>query len=56
MAKATTDNELSQYEKFKKAAKESSADGDPAAFKRALEAVAKAPGAKAKKAAKRRKR
>ena len=56
MAKATTERELSQYEKFRKAAKDVGANSDAAAFKRALEAVAKAPGANAKKATKKRMR
>ena len=57
MAKAKpADDGKSQYQRFKDAAREVGADGDPAAFRRALSAVAKAPGAKAKKAAKKPKR
>ena len=59
MAKAKTtpsDAGMSQYERFKGAARKADADADPETFKRALTAVAKAPGAKAKKAAKKRKR
>jgi hypothetical protein len=59
MAKTKTsapDAPMSQYERFKEAARKADATGDPETFKRALTAVAKAPGAKAKKAAKKRKR
>lgn len=44
-----------QRQKFIDAAREHGAEGEEA-FKRALRVVAKAPGAKAKKAAKKRKR
>ena len=47
---------MSQYERFKEAARKADATGDPETFKRALTAVAKAPRVKAKKAAKKRKR
>lgn len=59
MARAKTtspDDGMSQYEKFKAAARKAGADDDPETFKRALDAVAKAPAPKAKKAAKKRKR
>lgn len=53
MAKAkTADGGITQYEKFKEAARKADADGDPETFKRALNAVARAPGPKVKKAAK----
>jgi hypothetical protein len=59
MAKAKTtpsDEPMSQYERFKEAARKADATGDTETFKRALTAVAKAPGKKAKKVAKKRKR
>jgi hypothetical protein len=59
MAKTKTpapDASMSQYERFKEAARKADATGDPETFKWALTAVAKAPGKKAKKAAKKRKR
>jgi hypothetical protein len=49
MAKTKTtpsDAPMSQYERFKEAARKADATGDPETFKRALTAVAKAPGAK----------
>ncbi len=55
MAQAKTDTRT-QRQKFLDAAREMGADDDDKAFKRALSTVAKAPGAKAKKAAKKRKR
>jgi hypothetical protein len=55
MAQPKTDTR-SQRQKFIDAAKEHGADEDDKAFKRALKVVAKAPGAPAKKAAKKRKR
>ena len=45
-----------QRQKFIEAASEHGADSDADVFRRAVRAVAKAPGAKAKKAAKKRKR
>jgi hypothetical protein len=45
-----------QRQKFIDAARELGADGDAETFRRAVRAVATAPGAKAKKAAKKRKR
>jgi hypothetical protein len=45
-----------QRQKFVDAARERGADGERDAFRRAVRAVAKASGAKAKKAAKQRKR
>jgi len=57
MAKAKTDEDTrTQRQKFIDAAREMGASESPAIFKRALEKVAKAPGAKAKKAAKKPKR
>jgi hypothetical protein len=55
MAQAKADNR-SQRQKFIDAARELGAEHSDALFRRALEKVAKAPGAKAKKAAKKRKR
>ena len=55
MAQAKTDTRT-QRQKFIDTAREHGADEGDDAFKRALRAVVKAPGAKAKKAAKKRKR
>lgn len=55
MAQVKTDTR-SQRQKFIEAARELGADDDDKAFRRALQTVAKAAGAKAKKAAKKRKR
>ena len=54
--KTTADDGKTQRQRFIEAGRELGADGDADVFRRAVRAVAKAPGAKAKKAAKKRKR
>ena len=50
-AKTTDEDTRTQRQKFLDAAREHGADGDNDAFRRAVRAVATAPGARAEKAA-----
>lgn len=54
--KAAADDGKTQRQRFIEAAREHGADGDAESFRRALRRIATAPGAKAKKAAKKPKR
>jgi hypothetical protein len=56
MAKATTDDPKSQRQKFIDAARDLGTDESEDAFQRVVRKIASSPGAKAKKAAKKRKR